>query len=205
MKRTLIDLQPPHSWNHEYGLAIEKLYHDHFYGLWELFTKGATGMATEEPAPLTMKALAEITNGIVALPQDIAADELPEISNGTVLKCEMKYMKGRLATSRDTVELLLRGMLSSLLEDPKLEDTGELAVCVCDALARAGWIPNPKQAKALESFSLKNITLSQANGDIMVEILLTAHKTTRLDLPIPHSKEVGIDLDGIATIMENRK
>lgn len=196
MKQEVIDLIPPYSWNDEYGIKLTDIYYDCFSGLHTLFTRGVTGLCCDSSEPLSMKTLADVSSSIVALPEHQREGEIPTISDGSFLRCKIEDRKayGKM--------LLLRGTLSSVMEENDAEGTGELAVSVCNTLAMNDFIPYPSKTAC---FSLKDVSLKHIGSDFLVEIAVLARKRSKLLLPMPKPKDGSLDLDSIKELSAERR
>lgn len=197
MKRKVIDLLPPYTWDNDYGIKLNDIYHDRFSGLHTLFTRGVTGLCCDSSEPLLMKTMADITSSPVALPDHQREGEIPTISDGSLLRCKIQDDRKNFSN-----RLILRGTLSSIMEENDREGTGEVAVSVCNTLAMNGYIPYPSSAPC---FMLCDVSLKRIGSDFLVEIALLLNNRSKLLVPLPKPEDGSLDLDAIKAISEKRR
>jgi hypothetical protein len=167
MQTTTLTLEPPPTWDDDYGLRLYEVYHDRFAGIYELFRKGVSGLCLGLDEPAAFDELFKVSDGVVSMPEHYRGKRIPLIANGSALSCEVAgaLMKGR------KIELVLRNTLSALIETDSEEGVGEVAVGLCYTLAKNDMI-SFKHSKPC--FSLASVRLERFGNDFMVEIRVQA-------------------------------
>lgn len=195
MKRKVLDIVPPYTFDDDYGLELYEIYHHNFSGLFTLFKRGVTGLCLGTEKPVSMKELAEISSGVVATPENYKVKgEIPTITQGSKLCC--KVDGGSVSGGQ---ELLLRGVFSSMIENLDEEGAGEAAVAVCSTLASNNYRPNPDRKKGTH-FALRDISMTLVDEDFLIEVLIVAGKKTDAGefLPLPPARDGRLDLKMLA-------
>jgi len=165
-----LDLVPPATRDEAYGLRVYELYHDSFSGIWDLFTRGLTGLCTGNDRPLTMDELADITSDVVSRPEDYDGADIPMLSPGTSLSFKARSMESPL-NARHFRSYTLRGLFSYHTQNQSAEEPGDIAVSVCNTLAENGIIPiKATDRKGRPAILLTGATMERAHKDFIMEL-----------------------------------
>jgi len=203
MPTKTLDIEPPYIRDDAYGLALYEIYHLRFTGLWTLFKRGITGLCCDKEAPMVLQEVADIASGPVAVPQegvDFEKGVLPTLSDQGALRCSIEF-QGLNKDNKANDRLILRGMMSEILENPAEEEPGDLAVAICNTLAKNNYLPFPSYRKF--SFSLLDLSMRFVGQDLMVEVAVTSHaKSSDSILPVPAKADGSLDLELIKKLSE---
>lgn len=196
--------------DHEYGYAIFKAYGGSFSGIFELFSKGASGMCLGNDSPDGMETLLEVMgSGLFSRPEDYQVTGIPMMSGGSNhVVCEVKSSANN--NFRHFRAVRLQANLAELIEaDYPKEETGSVAVNVLHALARNGFVPINRE----HSFVLHKVTINTMLEDdeheepwIAVEIDLFAHNHTIIAMPLPYDVETGqVKIDDLNEMAKQKR